>query len=343
VIDSTYVVENTATKQFEKMVRDYTNSRHAVSMTNGTVGLYCCLKALGIGNGDEVIVPDMTFVATANAVIMAGGTPVFVDVVSSNFCISPEEIVKNITPRTKAIIPVHLYGQAANMDAIMEIAKQHQLHVIEDAAQSIGVLYNKKHTGTIGDCGVFSFYSNKTITTGEGGIITTQNDVLRDKCYRLKNHGRSVKGIFVHDEIGFNFSFTEMQAALGISQMRKLPAVIAKKQRIYDLYRDRLSCIDNKMIPIPIATGVSPVHWFTSFLTQDKESLMDFMKKRGVQTRLFFYPLHMQPCYANTPYHQGEYPNSKQAYDMGISLPSSYGLSESDQHRVIDTILEFYL
>jgi perosamine synthetase len=158
----------------------------------------------------------------------------------------------------------------------------------------------------------------------------------------LKNHGRAVKGIFVHDEIGFNFSFTEMQAALGISQMRKLPAVIAKKQRIYDLYRDRLSCIDSKMIPIPIEAGVSPVHWFTSFLTEDKDALMAFMKDRGVQTRLFFYPLHMQPCYANTPYHKGEFPNSKRAYEMGISLPSSYGLSESDQHRVIDTILEFY-
>jgi len=230
VVESTYVTENKLTKEFENRVKESTGSKYAIAYTNGTMALYACLKALGIKRSDKVIVPNMTFVATANAVIMAGATPVFCEVQEDTFCMDPEQLKGLIDPYTKAIIPVHLYGQAANMDSIMAIANDKNIPIIEDAAQGVGVKYKDKHVGTFGDMGILSYYGNKTITCGEGGIILTDSEDLAKACYRLKNHGRDTKGIFKHDHIGYNFSFTEMQAAIGLAQMDKLPDIISKKR-----------------------------------------------------------------------------------------------------------------
>ena len=344
VVDSTYVSESKLTEEFESMTRDMTGSKHAISMCNGTMALFACLKAMKIGIGDEVIVPNLTFVATANAVILSGATPVVCEVYPSTFCIDIEEAEKLVTSKTKAIIPVHLYGQSADMDKILEFSKKHDIEILEDAAQGVGVKFNGKHTGTFGKAGVLSYYANKTITCGEGGIVLTDDDDFAKECYRLKNHGRDKKGVFIHDSIGFNFSFTEMQAAIGVSQMKKLPKIITKKKLIYDIYSKELMSID-KLKPQFIDDRASPVFWFVTYLCKDARELAEYLLESGIQTRKFFYPLHMQPCYSNNDIVKnltGNFKLSERIYDEGISLPSSYIMTNKEQFYVINKIKEFY-
>ena len=343
VIDSTYVVEHNLTKEFEEMICELTGSKYAVAMTNGTAALFCCLKALGIGEGDEVIVPNITFIATANAVIMTGATPVLCEVGVKTLQIDMEEAEKCISDKTKAIMPVHLYGQSSDMDSVCAFAKKHNIKIIEDAAQGVGVLYKGKHVGTFGDLGILSFYGNKTITCGEGGVVLTDDEELRNACYRLKNHGRDGKGTFKHYHIGYNFCFTEMQAAVGISQLKKLPKIISRKKEIHDLYYDRLGSLSSEFVPIEDSKDCTPVHWFTSFLYNEKHKMVDFLKENNIQSREFFYPLDAQPCYNGEIRKVGNYERSMSIFDSGISLPSSYNLSEENQIRVINKLEEFLL
>ena len=223
-VQSTFVTEHHQTRRFEALVADLTGARHAIAYANGTCALFAILRALDIGPSDEAIVPDLTFVASANAVILAGDTPVFCDVDPDTLMIDPDSAAAAVPPRTRAIMPVHLYGMAADLAPLQALADRHGLDLVEDAAQAIGVRHRGRHAGTTGSAGVLSFYGNKTLTTGEGGLILTDDDKLTQACYRLKNHGRLEKGVFIHEQIGFNFSFTEMQAALGITQLAKLVA-----------------------------------------------------------------------------------------------------------------------
>ena len=340
VIRSTFVVEAELTAEFEAMTRELTGSRHAIAICNGTMALYVCLNALGIGEGDEVIVPDMTFVATANAVIMAGARPVLCEIDPETFCMDVSRAHGLVTERTKAIMPVHLYGQSADMVALRTFSDKYGLKIVEDAAQGVGVRFNGKHVGTIGDMGILSYYGNKTITCGEGGIILTDSDELAKTAYRLKNHGRDAKGTFVHEHIGFNFSFTEMQAAIGISQMKKLGAITHKKQQIRQRYIEELSDIEG-FKAVHIDSRCSPVFWFTSFLSEDTDRLAESLQKDGIQTRRFFYPLHLQPCYADKKYVKNlndTFEVSERIYRKGLSLPSSYLLTDAEQTRVIEKI-----
>ena len=341
VTESTFVVEHDLTREFEQRIRELSGSPHAVAMTNGTAALFCCLKALGIGPGDEVIVPDLTFVASANAVIMTGARPRFCDVDPRALCLDPAKAEPLINERTRAIMPVHLYGVAADMPAILNLARRHGLRVIEDAAQGVGVRLDSRHVGTFGDLGILSFYGNKTLTCGEGGVVLTADKRLALECYKLKNHGRTTKGVFIHESIGFNFSFTEMQAAVGVAQLKKLDAIIEKKARIRDRYVEGMADVDALEWPY-VDPRVSPVFWFTSVFVDDVEDLSRHLAEKGIQTRRFFYPLHRQPCYDGMGLHDGEYPVSARAYERGLSLPSSYMLREDDQNYVIDTIRAHY-
>ncbi len=347
VVDSTYVTEAALTKEFEQLTKDMTKSKHVLTACNGTMALYMALKALNIGPGDEVIVPNLTFIATANSVIMAGATPIFCDVRRDNFCIDTKLASKLVTKNTKAIIPVHLYGQTPDMNEIMGFAREFNLKVIEDAAQGVGVFFENKHAGTFGDIGILSYYGNKTITTGEGGVLLTNDDDLAKALYRLKNHGRDQKGIFVHEHIGFNFSFTEMQAAIGIAQMHKLERIVKKKQEIKDKYYEELK--DVKEITLPyIDPRCTPVFWFTSILVKGgSDKLAAHLKEKGIQTRRFFYPLHKQPCYQPIPeiskqFSTDSFSVSSELYEEGLSLPSAFALAEGDQDLVIQSIRGFY-
>jgi perosamine synthetase len=299
---------------------------------------------MGIGPGDEVIVPDLTFIASANAVILAGGVPVLSEVREDTFCIDVERAEMLVTGRTKAIMPVHLYGQSAEMPKVMAFARRHGLQVIEDAAEAIGVRYEGKHVGTFGDMGILSYYGNKTITCGEGGIVLTNDDSLAKAAYRIKNYGRDRKGTYIHETIGFNFSFTDLQAAIGLAQMRKLPAIIGKKREIHDRYVQELQSVEC-FRPVYVDSRCEPVFWFTSFLCEDPEALSLFLRRQNIQTRRFFLPLHQQPCYADGKYIRaadGDFRISESIYRQGISLPSSYSLTEDDQTHVIEQIRSFY-
>ncbi len=344
VIASTFLTEHELTREFEAQIAQLTGSRHAIAVCNGTMALYICLKTLGVGPGDEVIVPNLTFIASANAVILAGATPVLCEVREDTFCIDVERAERLLTRRTRAIMPVQLYGQCANMYAISHFAQEHELLVIEDAADAIGVRFEGRHAGTFGDIGMLSFGGNQTVTCGQGGIVLTDSDKLAKIAYRLKNYGRDQKNTFVHDSIGFNFAFSDLQAAIGIAQLKKMRRIIARKQQIRDEYVQGLSDVAG-IEPIHVDPRSEPVFWFTSFLCDDAEKLSGWLSTQRIQTRRFFCPLHLQPCYADRQQISildEDFEVSERIYRRGISLPSSYNLTAEDQAYVIDRIRAFY-
>jgi perosamine synthetase len=338
VMKSTWLTEYKKTAQFEEMFKDLTKAKYAYAFSNGTTTLYTALKVLGIGEGDEVLVPSITFTATINPAILLGAKPVLVDIDKETFCMDADLIEAKITPRTKAIMPAHLYGQCADMEKIMRIAKKHNLFVIEDAAQAVGVKYNGKHAGTFGDFGSFSFYGNKTITTGEGGMLVTNDEKLAQEAYRFKNHGRLQKGVFVHEKIGMNFSFTEMQAAVGVAQLNKLDRIIKRKEEIRNIYLRELKGVKGITFP-EIDSKCTPVHWFTNIIVKDAEKLSEELKKKEIQTRRFFFPIQKQPCYKEYNF-KGEFPVADFAYKCGLSLPSSYIVKNEDVLKVCKAIKE---
>lgn len=340
VIKSTFLTESKKTAEFEKKFTELTGAKQAIAYSSGSTALFAALKSLSIGNGDEVIVPDLTFVASSNSIILAGATPVFVDIDQKTHQISPEEIEKHITEKTKAIMPVHLYGQSCDMEAILPIARKHNLNVVEDAAQGVGVKFQGKHVGTFGDIGCISFYGNKTLTTGEGGMIVTNNEELAKKVYMLKNHGRPKRGTFIHDEIGFNFSITEMQAAIGLAQLLKFEKIKKRKQEIRNYYEKNLSDIKDIQLTY-IDPRCEPVHWFSSIIVPNVKALQDYLTKQEIQTRRFFPALHIQPCYRHIKFKES-FPNATYAYEHGLSLPSSATLTDSQLEEVVKCIKEFY-
>jgi len=276
--------------------------------------------------------------------------------IGTDFSLDLEKAEKCLSRRTKAIMPVHLYGMASEMDSILEFADKHNLKIVEDAAQGVAVHYKAKHVGTFGDLGILSFYGNKTMTCGEGGVILTDSDDLAKKCYRLKNHGRSEKGVFVHEAIGFNFAFTEMQAAVGLAQLDKLPDIVERKQLMLNKYTSELRELKGVMDPVKPETDCVPVYWFTSFLasTPDfKVRLKNHLHLKFIQTRAFFTPLDLQPCYQTCRYEAQRKGTevvtgrcsmdvSHDLFERGISLPSSCTMSEEEHNSVIEAILEFF-
>lgn len=342
VIFSTYVNESEMTKRFEQRISETFGATFVSCMANGTMALYSALVASGVGPGDEVLVPNITFIATSNAVILAGATPVFVDVNNSDFTLDPIRCEKLVNKNTKAIIPVQLYGRTCDMDYINQLASKYSLKVIEDAAQAVGVRYKNRFAGTLGNIGVFSFYSNKTITTGEGGCILTDDKDLFTSCYSLKNHGRDRKGTFVHEKIGFNFCFTDLQAALGMAQLDKLSNIIGLKKQIHDRYLNDIKWNPNYIKPLPTHSYNDPVHWFTSILVEDRQRLEGFLAENKIETRRFFCPLHIQPCYRYMGFSSQTFDNSLYAYEHGLSLPSAAKLEQDRLEYTINLINKFY-
>jgi perosamine synthetase len=336
-IKANWITGGEKVKQFERQIAELCDVKHAIAICNGTMALYVGLKILGIGEGDEVIVPDFTFIASANSVVMAGAKPVFVDVDEKTFNIDPECTERAITPTTKAIMPVHIYGQAADMNRICEIAKKYGLYVIEDAAQGIGVKFDGKPVGGFGDVGCLSFYADKTMTTGEGGMVLTNDDKLAEQCLILKHQGRTGRGMYFHEHIGYNFRLTDLQAAVGLAQLSKLPTIIDRKKKNERLYRDYLAGVDGAEFPYVDPRGFN-VPFRINILVNDPEGLSVFLNENEVGSRRFFFPLHMQPCYDI----KGKFPNSVNAYERGLSLPSSAKLTEEEVRYISDKIKEFY-
>lgn len=335
---------------FEEKFADYCGTKFGASVANGTAALHLALIILGIGKGDEVIVPALTYIAVPNAVTYTGAKPVFVDSEPSTWCIDPAKIEEKISPRTKAIIPVHLYGHPADMDLIMAIAKKHGLRVIEDAAEAHGAEYlpagrhgKGRKVGGIGDIGIFSFYGNKIITTGEGGMLVTNNLAWHEKGQFLKNQAMSKEKKYVHSEIGFNYRMTNVQAAIGLAQLEKLDAFITQKRAIAQQYNQLLAGVKGISLP-PEAAWAKNIYWMYSILVQDdfavsRDELMAKLQTAGVETRPFFTCVHKQPPYLS---HGHEVlPVAEKLSLQGINLPSSVILTDKEIGYICSVIKSF--
>lgn len=327
-------------KEFEERMASFCGTKHCVVVSNGTVAIHLALLVLKIGPGDEVIVPDLTFVATANAVKMAGATPVIADVSKDTWCIDPEDVRKKITERTKAIIPVHLYGFPAEMDSLLSLAKEFSIHIIEDAAEAHGAIYKGKPVGGFGTMSTFSFFGNKIITTGEGGAITTDSDEYAEYARFLRDHGMSRTKRYWYEEVGYNYRMTNLQAALGVAQMKKVHDFILERDNILNEYKRHLE--STGLVLNPIAANIRPVNWITCVLLNDpdrvfRDKVLDELKNRGIETRPFFYPLTSLPMYKDNVN-----PISENLSARGLNLPTFAGISEEQikfiSRNLIDAI-----
>jgi len=328
--------------EFEERFSRSISANKSVAVMNGTIALHMSLRELAVGPGDEVIVPVLTFVASVNPVTYVGARPVFVDVDPNTWNLDPAGIENCITKNTKAIIPVHLYGNPCAMDKIQEIAEGYNLFVIEDAAESLGALYNGKHTGTFGDFGCFSFNGNKVITTGGGGMITSPDESKLKHIKYLVNQARDEGEVFFHSEIGYNYRMTNIQAALGLAQMEKLDAFLEKKRKFNTIYRNELAGIPGILFQKEYP-GASSSFWMTAVTFSFKkdffiQDVIEKLRERGIQTRRIFPPIVEFP-----PYHQykiGSYPNAYQIFNNGICLSVSTRNSEYDIYTVCSAIKE---
>lgn len=322
-------------KLFESKFAEYHGVTHAVTTSNGTTALHLALTALGIGPGDEVIVPDLTFAASANAVIHAGAKPVLVDVDAEYWNMDPAALEAALSPKTKAIMPVHLYGHPCDMDPILAFAKKHRLLVIEDCAEALGAEYKGRKVGTFGDASCFSFFSNKVITTGEGGMVLTENKKLFDRMTMLRDHGMSRQKRYWHEEAGFNYRMTNVQAAIGVAQLEQIHRFLDQRLRIAKRYHEGLKGLPGITLP-PEMPWAKNIFWLYSILVDGKASgierdpLIRNLSKEGVETRSLFYPLHVQPPYASNR----AFPVTDRLSRQGLSLPSSCGLSDEDITKV---------
>ncbi len=330
--------------EFEEKFAGFCGSKSGIAVMNGTAALQLALAAIGIKEGDEVIIPDLTFVATANAVKYLGATPVLVDAEPDTWNIDPAAIPSAITPRTKAIIPVHLYGHPCNMGPIMETAEKRGLSVIEDAAEAHGAEYRGKKVGSIGHVGCFSFYGNKIITTGEGGMCTTNDPKLAERMRFLRDHAMSPEKRYWHPEIGYNFRMTNIQAAIGLAQLEQIDKLIAARVINAALYKTLLKDVRGLTFQ-PQMGWAKSVFWMHSVLVDEKEfgcsrdELMKRLREKGVDSRPFFYPMHQLPAYEQG-HSDAEFPVATRLSRSGINLPSSAKLSESDIKFVCNAIGE---
>lgn len=321
--------------EFEKQCAEYCGTKEGIATSNGTTALHLTMLALGVGPGDEVIIPALTFIATANAVTYTGATPVFVDSEESTWNIDPAKIEAAITERTKAIIPVHLYGHPADMDPIMSIARKHTIAVVEDAAEAHGAEYKGKRVGGIGTMGIFSFYGNKIITTGEGGMIVTNDAELARKMRVLRDHGMTPEQRYIHHVLGYNYRLTNLQAAVGVAQMKKIDQILEKKRQIADAYTERLRGMHGVTLP-PEADWAKNVFWMYSILLdpavckKNRDEVADALRSDGIESRPVFPSLHMQPIYKTGQ----SLPVAEKISAMGLSLPSGVGMSIEDIERV---------
>jgi perosamine synthetase len=330
-------------ERFELAFAKRCNVRHGISCSSGTAALHLALHAMGVGPGDEVIVPTFTIVATANAVTLTGAKPVFVDSEPASFTIDPQGVEAALTPQTRAILPTHIYGHPCAMDDILSWAKENELWVVEDAAEAFGASYRGQAVGSFGDAAVFSLYANKAITAGEGGMIVTDNDELAQLLRSLRDQAFSAETHFWHHYVGFNYRLTNMQAAIGLAQLENADELIERRIKNAQLYNERLKGIPGLVLPTT-APDAENVHWMYALLVtdefrMDRDELMIILAKRGIETKTFFIPMHLQPIYY-TPEYEGRFPVAEKIACQGMYLPSSGALTRSQIDYVTEAIRE---
>ena len=328
--------------KFEKSFAEFCNVDHAISCTSGTSALHLALAALSIGSGDEVILPAHTMIATCNSVLYCNAKPVLIDSELETWNMDVTKIEEKITSDTKAIIVVHTYGHPIDMDPVLDIAKDYDLYVIEDAAEAHGAHYKGKKVGSIGDVGCFSFYANKIVTTGEGGMVTTFDSRLAEKIRTLRDHAFSKEKHFWHRYIGFNYRMANLQAAVGCAQMERIEAFIEKKRTNARLYNKLLE--GSYLILPPEQDWAYNVFWMYGLIvppTVSRDLTMDGLKKKGIETRTFFIPMHQQPVYKRMGLFKGEkYQTADYLSEYGMYLPSSVKLTEEEIKYVAESVRE---
>lgn len=329
-------------ERFERAFAEVTGSRHAISCSNGTAALHLALLALGLQPGEEVITPALTFVACANAITYCGGTPVFADVDPETWCIDPERIERSITSQTRGIIAVHLRGHPADMQAIRAIAQRHGLFVVEDAAQAHGARAHGAPVGSLGDVATFSFFGNKMLTTGEGGMVTTDRDDLAEHIRLVKNQGMTTQKRYWHPVVGYNYRLTNIQAAIGLAQVERLPEQLSRHRDVARWYREALA-------GVPGLTWQTEQDWALHAWWQfvvvvdesfapDRDAVLNALQGVGVDARRIYYPMHRVPIYADAAASR-RFPVSDRLGDRAVCLPTWAGLTRDDVRFVCDQLL----
>lgn len=339
-LDSTWISsKGDFIQRFEREFSNFVGGQYCTSVCNGTVALHLALEAIGVGPGDEVIVPTLTYVASVNTIIQAGATPVFVDSLAATWQIDPNDVRRKISRKTKAVMAVHLYGLPCDMDEIVSICKEHGLLLVEDCAEAIGTRFRDRHVGTFGDVATFSFFGNKTITTGEGGMVLAKKRETLERAASLKSQGISQAREYWHDVLGYNYRMTNICAAIGTAQLEQVNEILIRKRTIAERYE-----IGLKNLPLKVHTELpNTMHsfWMCSIAVDnvgDRDPLRAALRGVGVETRPLFFPAHKLPhCYS-----ANEFPVAESLSARGINLPSYPGLSENDQNLIIRTIRHYF-
>lgn len=331
--------------EFERLVAQYVGTRYAAAMNSGTSGLHLCVRAMGIGRGDEVISTPFTFIASVNCFQFEGAKPVFVDIDPETWNIDPRRIPAAVTPRTKAILPVDVFGQPADMDPICETAKRHNLRIIEDSCEALGATYKGRMAGTLGDVGVFGFYPNKQVTTGEGGMVVTDDEDLYNQVISMRNQGRGAGGGWLaHVRVGFNFRLSEINCALGVAQMKRIDQILANRSRVAGYYVKRLPDIPRitmqKILPTcKTSYFVMVVRLDDRYTSQDRDRLLVALREKGIQSSNYFPPVHLQPFYMKDyGFKAGDFPICEALSDRTIALPFHGQLTEPEVDRVCQVL-----
>ena len=322
--------------QFEAEFSKYVGVKYSTTVANGTVAIHLALIALGIGPGDEVIVPTFTYIASVNAISYTGAIPVFVDSLKDSWQIDPEDVVRKITPKTKAIMAVHLYGHACDLHALKQICTKHELFLVEDCAEALGSRYHGAHVGTFGDISTFSFFGNKTITTGEGGMVVTNDPTLNDRAIHFKGQGLAKHRQYWHDVIGYNYRMTNICAAIGLAQLEQIEHFLSQKRQIASWYKNK---IKNSEITFHAELpDITHSYWMCTILIEDsqkRDTLRDLLLEQGIETRPTFYPVHTMPMYSQK---YQKHPVAEYLGWRGINLPSYPGLKEADVEEICKII-----
>ncbi len=354
ILNGDYLTTGPAVSEFERKVADYVGSKYAVAVSNGTAALHIACLSAGIKEGDEVITTPMTFAASANCILYCGAKPVFVDIDKETYNIDVNEIEKKITPKTKAIIPVHFTGQSVDLDPILELAKKYNLTVIEDAAHALGTKYKGKFIGSISDMTEFSFHPVKTVTTAEGGIITTNRKDLYEKLILFRTHGITRNTEFMENknegpwyyeqiDLGYNYRITDLQCALGITQMDKLDGFIKRRKELVGMYNEYLSKIDGVIIQKEGEFSDTSRHLYIMKLDLDKfkvgrKEIFEALLAENIGVNVHYLPVYLHPYYKKLGYEKGLCPNSEELYDSMITLPLYPGMSNDDFYDVINAV-----
>jgi perosamine synthetase len=334
-----FITEFKRTEHFENMLAEYTGAKHCIVVNNGTVSLTLSAMACGIEAGDEVIVPNFTMIATPNSVKMFGAIPVFVDVEEETLCLNIDKVEEVISEKTKAIMLVSANGRypKAGIEAFVVLAKKHNLKIIEDSAQSLGSFYpDGRHIGTVGHVGSFSFSAPKIISTGQGGCIVTNDDDIAQRVRRLKDFGRSGGGNDIHDQIGFNFKFTELQACIGIEQMKKLSWRVERKKDILRRYQANLADVKSVVFFEQDLEHTTP--WFIDVVVESRDKLQAYLKEHNIGTRVMYPPINKQLAYNVEGYHEV----SEMIGEKGLWLPSATQLTDNEIDFICSKISDFY-